>query len=155
MAYSKMVRAALRLSDSNYRRFERKIAKNKIVISSKFWYIYYEITIKNALSSIDKIYYLINTDDIRNYLTKYQLKNNASKQTIDNVRRIISTFFSWLENEDYIIKSPVRRIKKIKIGKKVKEVLTDEMVEKIKAFCKNDRDLAIVNFLLLCFDFFS
>ena len=90
---------------------------------------YYESTIINALNSINKPVRQITTDDLRLYLDTYQQRNNAGKVTIDNVRRVLSSFFSWLEDEDYILKSPVRRIHKVKTGKTVKETYTDEALE--------------------------
>lgn len=87
------------------------------------------------------------TDDIRAYLAVYQRKHKSSKVTIDNIRRIFSSFFAWLEEEDYIIKSPVRRIHKVKTGTQVKEVLTDENLETLRDNCKNIRDLAIIDLL--------
>lgn len=108
---------------------------------------YYKSTLNMMLMGINKTYFLIVTEDLRSYLSDYQKKNNISKTTIDNVRRIISTFFSWLEAEDYIIKSPARRIHKVKVGKVVKDTYNEETVELIRQNCKNKRDLAIIDLL--------
>lgn len=89
----------------------------------------------------------ITTNDIRQYLTDYQNDNKSSKVTIDNMRRIFSSFFSWLEDEDYITKSPVRRIHKVKTDFIVKEVLSDEQLEQLRDNCKNSRDLALIDLL--------
>lgn len=89
----------------------------------------------------------ITTDDLRKYLADYKDKNNASKSTIDNVRRVLSSFFSWLEDEDYILKNPVRRIRKIKTKKVVKEVISDENFEILRDSCTNIRDLAMIELL--------
>jgi len=109
---------------------------------------YYKSTLLAILYGINKEYFLVNTEDLRAYLSNYKENNNVSKTTIDNVRRIISSFFSWLENEDYIGKSPCRRIHKVRTGKVVKEVYSDETVELIKQATKNKRDLAIIEFLI-------
>lgn len=109
---------------------------------------YYRTTLISILKDINKEYFLINTEDLRGFLSKYKENNNVSKTTIDNTRRIISTFFSWLENEDYISKSPCRRIHKVRIGKVVKEVYSDETIELIKQSTTNKRDLAIIEFLI-------
>ena len=109
---------------------------------------YYRTTLILILKDIDKEYFLINTEDLRSFLSKYKENNNVSKTTIDNIRRIISTFFSWLENEDYISKSPCRRIHKVRTGKVVKEVYSDETIELIKQSTTNKRDLAIIEFLI-------
>ena len=108
---------------------------------------YYQTTIDNMLKEIDKDIKRIDTDDLRNYLTNYQKINNCSKVTIDNIRRILSSFFSWLEDEDYIIKSPIRRIHKIKTSKIVRETYSDEVLERLRDGCKEIRDLAIIDFL--------
>ena len=108
---------------------------------------YYKTTIENMLSELDKDIKIIETDDLRNYLTEYQKRNNCSKVTIDNVRRILSSYFSWLEDEDYIIKSPIRRIHKIKTSKVVRETYTDETLERLRDGCNELRDLALIDFL--------
>ena len=108
---------------------------------------YYRSTIENMLLVVKKHIKHIQTDDLRQYLDLYQKKNNASKVTIDNVRRIFSSFFAWLEDEDYIIKSPVRRIHKVKSGKTVKETYSDEMLEIMRDNCENIRDLAMIDLL--------
>ena len=109
---------------------------------------YYRTTLISILKDINKEYFLINTEDLRGFLSKYKENNNISKTTIDNIRRIISTFFSWLENEDYISKSPCRRIHKVRTGKVVKEVYSDETIELIKQSTTNKRDLVIIEFLI-------
>jgi site-specific recombinase XerD len=108
---------------------------------------YYETTVTSMLNKVGKLYFSVITEDIRAYLSSYQQNNHVSKTTIDNVRRIISTFFAWLENEDYILKSPVRRIHKVKVGKTVKEVYSEESVELMRQACKNKRDLSIIDIL--------
>lgn len=108
---------------------------------------YYEATINKMLLSISKELLHITTDDLREYLMTYQNKNKLSKVTVDNVRRILSSFFSWLETEDYIIKSPIRRIHKIKTSKTVKETYTDEDLEKMRDSCEELRNLAIIDLL--------
>lgn len=109
--------------------------------------LYYQTTIKKMLLSLNAIYFSITTEDIRLYLANYQENHRISKTTIDNMRRIISSFFSWLENEDYITKSPVRCIHKVKTGKVVKEIYTEESIELMRQACKNKRDLAIIDIL--------
>ena len=108
---------------------------------------YYETTINNMIEKINKKVNCIETEDLRNYLSEYQSKNNCSKVTIDNVRRILSSFFAWLEDEDYIVKSPVRRIHKVKATQTVKETYTDEELEEMRDACTEIRDLAMIDFL--------
>lgn len=108
---------------------------------------YYKATITSMLEEIQKDVKHIVTDDIRGYLTRYQEKNNSSKTTIDNIRRILSSFFSWLEDEDYIIKSPVRRIHKVKTASKIKETYSDETLELMRDSCSEMRDLAMIDLL--------
>lgn len=108
---------------------------------------YYESTITAMLSELGKSVKHIVTDDIRTYLTEYQARKQSSKVTIDNIRRILSSFFSWLEDEDYILKSPVRRIHKVKTGTNIKETYTDEALELMRDNCTELRDLAIIDML--------
>lgn len=108
---------------------------------------YYSSTLDNLIKDLKKPFNQIETEDLRTYLSEYQKKNNASKQTIDNIRRILSSFFTWLEDEDYILKSPVRRIHKIKTTKQVKETYSDEALERLRDNCKCIRDLAIIDIL--------
>ena len=108
---------------------------------------YYSSTLDNLIKNLEKPFNQIETEDLRVYLSEYQKKNNASKQTIDNIRRILSSFFTWLEDEDYILKSPVRRIHKIKTTKQVKETYSDEALERLRDNCKTIRDLAIIDIL--------
>ncbi len=99
------------------------------------------------VTSINKGICHIQTEDLRSYLTDYQSKNQSSRVTIDNIRRILSSFFSWLEDEDYILKSPVRRIHKVKTATNIKETYTDEDLEKMRDSCTELRDLAMIDML--------
>ena len=123
------------------------IASKRIEGCSERTLNYYETTIKTMVEKLSKKVNSIETEDLRNYLSEYQAKNNCSKVTIDNVRRILSSFFAWLEDEDYIMKSPVRRIHKVKATQTVKETYTDEELEEMRDACIEIRDLAMVDFL--------
>jgi site-specific recombinase xerD len=108
---------------------------------------YYKKTIEYILAGINKNVIKINTEDLRSYLISYQNIHQSSKVTIDNIRRILSSFFSWLEDEDYIIKSPVRRIHKVKSATIIKETYSDEELEKMRDNAENIRDLALIDLL--------
>ena len=108
---------------------------------------YYDSTIRAMLDTVGKPLREINTDDLRGYLAEYQRERNSSKVTIDNMRRIFSSFFGWLEDEDYILKSPVRRIRKIKTDKTIKDTFSDEGLELLRDACEEVRDLAIIDIL--------
>lgn len=109
---------------------------------------YYREIIEKFSNSFDKSIKQLTTDEIRIYLSNYKEDSSCSSTTIDNIRRVLSSFFSWLEDEDYIIKSPVRRIHKIKTATIVKEVLTDENLEKLRDECENIRDLSLIELLI-------
>ena len=109
--------------------------------------LYYDSTIRNVLNAIGKDIRDVTTDDLRIYLDRYQSANGVSKVTIDNIRRILSSFFAWLEDEDYITKSPVRRIHKVKTCKTVKETYSDEALELMRDHSECVRDLAIIDML--------
>ena len=108
---------------------------------------YYEATIDAMLTTVGKDVKQIVTDDLRTYLTEYQSRKHSSRVTIDNIRRILSSFFSWLEDEDYIIKSPVRRIHKVKTASNIKETYSDEALEMMRDNCTELRDLAMIDML--------
>ncbi len=108
---------------------------------------YYKTTIEKMFQSISTPIRKISTEELRAYLVKYQSINNCGKVTVDNIRRNISSFFSWLEEENYILKSPMRRIHKIKSKTPVNETITDENIEKLRDGCVEVRDLAIIDLL--------
>lgn len=108
---------------------------------------YYRSVLENMQKTVNKPIKHIVTDDLRQYLDQYQRLNNASKVTVDNVRRILSSYFAWLEDEDYILKSPVRRIHKVKTGKTVKEIYSDEALVIMSDNCHTIRDLAMIELL--------
>lgn len=108
---------------------------------------YYCVTIEHFLENVVTPIRKIDTEEIREYLVAYQKINNCSKVTVDNIRRNISSFFTWLEEEDYILKSPMRRIHKIKTKVVVKEVISDESIELLRDHCTEKRDRAIIDLL--------
>lgn len=108
---------------------------------------FYRATIEHFMYQIKTPARKISTEEIREYLADYQKINNCSNVTIDNVRRNLSSFFSWLEEEDYILKSPMKRIHKIKTKVVVKNVISDEGIEKLRDNCESKRDLAIIDLL--------
>lgn len=108
---------------------------------------YYQVTVEKMLEHISTPIRRVTTEEIRRYLVKYQKINDCSKVTVDNIRRNISSFFSWLEEEDYILKSPMRRIHKIKTKQQVKETITDEAIEQLRDHCSCVRDLAMIDLL--------
>ncbi len=123
------------------------IAAKRIEGCSEKTLKYYQTTIDAMISALGKNVRHVLTEDLRTYLTEYQSKNRSSRVTIDNIRRILSSFFSWLEDEDYIIKSPVRRIHKVKTAISIKETYSDEELEKMRDNCEELRDLAVIDML--------
>ena len=142
---TKETRSINGISNDNY--LSMFLNAKKIEGCSERTLAYYKTTVEKLLDEVDDPIRKVTTDDIRDYLANYQGLNDCSKTTIDNIRRNISSFFTWLEEEDYIIKSPMRRIHKIKTTKTVKEVISDEEIEKMRDKCKNLRDLAIIDLL--------
>ena len=138
---------SLHTESNNATLIDNFIAAKKVEGCSEKSISYYKSTIVNALRRIDKEVVHVTTDDLRGYLNDYQSESGASKVTVDNIRRILSSFFSWLEEENYIVKSPVRRIHKVKVGKTVKETYTDEALEQMRDHCSNARDLALIDLL--------
>ena len=133
------------ISEQNY--MELFLAAKRIEGCSEKSLKYYKSTIEMMIATVGKSVKHIETDDIRRYLTEYQEKKKSSKVTIDNIRRILSSFFSWLEDEDYILKSPVRRIHRVKTGTNIKETYSDEALELMRDNCTEPRDLAMIDLL--------
>lgn len=132
---------------SNIELIDKFISAKEIEGCSKRTTKYYESTLLKMNSKLDKEITHMTTDDLRTYLTDYQKMNNCSKASIDNIRRNLSSFFSWLEEENYILKSPMKRIHKIKTDKVIKETYSDETLELLRDNCNNLRDLAIIDIL--------
>ena len=133
--------------NDNQELVEKFISAKRVEGCSEKTLKYYLATIEAMNSRLEKDVRIIQTEDLRKYLTDYQMQNGSSKVTIDNIRRILSSFFAWLEDEDYIIKSPVRRIHKVKTVSNIKETYTDEELELMRDNCEELRDLAIVDML--------
>lgn len=127
---------------------EMFITAKRIEGCSERTIIYYESTIKALLDKVNVPIRKMTTEILREYLSRYQENSNCSKVTIDNIRRNLSSFFSWLEEEDYILKSPIRRIHKIRTKKVVKEIISDENLERLRDNCSRKRDLAIIDLLI-------
>lgn len=134
--------------DENKNMIDSFISSKQVEGCSERTIKYYKEIIEKFVNSFDKSIKQISTNEIRNYLSNYKDNSSCGSTTIDNIRRILSSFFSWLEDEDYIIKSPVRRIHKIKTAVVVKEVLTDENLERLRDECENIRDLSLIELLI-------
>lgn len=133
--------------NQNYELVEKFLSSKRLEGCSEKSLTYYKCTIEKMLNSVQKGIKHITTEDLRIYLTEYQEEHFSSKVTMDNIRRILSSFFRWLEDEDYIIKSPVRRIHKVKTAKTVKETYSDEALELMRDSCSELRDLAMIDLL--------
>ena len=142
-----ITRKAIPSVSTNAQLLNSFLSAKKIEGKSPKTLAYYKNTLARLLSTTKKPIKQTTTDDLRNYLSNFQSTNGSSNVTIDNIRRIFSSFFSWLEDEDIIVKSPVRRIHKVKTAKVVKETLSDEELEKIRETASSYRDRAIVEFL--------
>lgn len=134
--------------DENTSMIESFISSKQIEGCSDKTIKYYKEIIDKFNDSFDKSIKKITTEEIRSYLSNYKEMSTCGSTTIDNIRRVLSSFFSWLEDEDYIIKSPIRRIHRIKTPTTVKEVLTDENLEKLRDECENIRDLSLIELLI-------
>lgn len=132
---------------SNTEYLDMFIAAKRIEGCSERTIEYYRVTIVHMLNKMNIPIRQITTEDLREYLTQYQQNSKCGKVTIDNIRRNLSSFFSWLEAEDHILKSPIRRIHKVRTGTKVKETFTDENIELLRDNCKQIRDLAMIDLL--------
>ncbi|MGN0551753.1 MAG: site-specific tyrosine recombinase/integron integrase [Oscillospiraceae bacterium] len=134
-------------TESNLKFLEMFISAKRVEGCAESTLGYYEMVVNRMFEKVSGSVKNITTDDLRIYLADHQKEHNASKVTIDNIRRVLSSFFAWLEDEDYILKSPVRRIHKVKTAKTIKETLTDEDLEVLRDNCTNLRNLVIVEML--------
>ncbi|PEG87149.1 MULTISPECIES: site-specific tyrosine recombinase/integron integrase [Lactobacillus] len=132
---------------SNQEYLNKFLEAKKIEGCSERTIKYYKVTVEQLLKKVLHPIRKVTTEQMREYLVDYQKINNCGKTTIDNVRRNISSFFSWLEEEDYILKSPMRRIHKIRAEKLVKNVITDEDIERLRDGCDCLRDVAMIDLL--------
>ena len=144
-AFSGRIEKQKQISNREY--LQMFLAAKTIEGCSKRTIQYYRVTIEKMLTVMNQPIRKITTEDMRSYLSRYQEWNGCSKVTVDNVRRNISSFFSWLEEENYILKSPMRRIHKIKTNQQVKEIITDEDIERLRDSCSCKRDLAMIDVL--------
>lgn len=135
------------LDNDNNKLVEEFLAAKRIEGCSIKTLYYYKHILNTMLDNLSKNACRITTEDIRSYLLAYQKEKQPSLVTIDNTRRILSSFFSWLEDEEYILKNPVRRIHKIKTATTIKEVFSDEDIVKMKDSCLLLRDLALIELL--------
>lgn len=133
--------------ETNSELLEMFISAKRVEGCSEKTLKYYKVTLVRLFDVMDMHVTHMKTDDLRNYLSDYQQTSQCTKANIDNIRRILSSFFAWLEDENYIIKSPVRRIHKIKSSKVVKETYSDESMEIIRDQCGCLRDLALIDLL--------
>lgn len=134
--------------DENVRMINNFISSKEVEGCSNRTIKYYQEIIDKFIDSFDKSIKNINAEEIRQYLSEYKECSSCNSTTIDNIRRVLSSFFSWLEDEDYIIKSPVRKIHKIKTASVVREILTDENLEKLRDECASVRDLSLIELLI-------
>lgn len=134
--------------DENVRMINNFISSKEVEGCSNRTIKYYQEIIDKFIDSFDKSIKNINAEEIRQYLSEYKECSSCNSTTIDNIRRVLSSFFSWLEDEDYIIKSPVRKIHKIKTASMVREILTDENLEKLRDECSSVRDLSLIELLI-------
>ena len=134
--------------DENVRMINNFISSKEVEGCSNRTIKYYQEIIDKFIDCFDKSIKNINAEEIRQYLSEYKECSSCNSTTIDNIRRVLSSFFSWLEDEDYIIKSPVRKIHKIKTASMVREILTDENLEKLRDECASVRDLSLIELLI-------
>ena len=134
------------ISNKDY--LDRFLSAKKLEGISNKTLINYERYILKMYDSVKKDIRIIDANDIRKFLTDYQSKTNCINSSMENIRCSLASFFSWLEREDYILKSPIKKIHKIKSDVKIKEIYSDEAIEKLRNTCDNERDLAIIDLLI-------
>lgn len=97
----------------------------------------YSFTIHKFLDYCQMDLTKVDTNKIRCFLLLCE--KNMSSVTIDNMRRNLNSFYQYLEDEDYILKNPCRRIPRIKEDKKIKRFYSDMEIEMMRDSCKDIR----------------
>lgn len=134
--------------DDNTRIINMYLASLKISGRSDSTIKKYALDIKNLLIFLNNKNILeINTNEIRYYLAWYKENRKVSNTTLENMRLSFNSLFRWLETEDYIDKSPMRKISTIKCDTQKEEIFTQDEIEKLKFGATNLRDRAIIAFL--------
>lgn len=108
---------------------------------------YYSRTLQIFLLELDRRLYEVTAFDLRYYLAAYKEKKKVGNRTLDNMRKVLSSFFGWLADEGFIPKNPCRSLKQIKYDKAIRKPFSKEEMEKLRTACTNPRDLALVHFL--------
>ena len=132
---------------SNHELVRLFVAAKQVEGCSRKTLRYYKTTLEKMCSLLPTHVTKLTTNDLRDYLADYRVRSRCSMANIDNIRRILSSFFMWLENENYILKSPVRRIHKVRSPSLVKETFSDDVLEELRYNAKSLRDLAIIDLL--------
>ncbi len=89
----------------------------------------------------------MSTSSLRYFMAVYQQQGNDSSTSMDGIRRIFSSFFNWLSDEDMIDKSPAKRLSKIKHDSYQEEPFTEWEMEAIMVYATDIKDKAIFEFL--------
>ncbi|MBU9728302.1 site-specific tyrosine recombinase/integron integrase [Diplocloster modestus] len=134
-------------TDGNYQLLDMFLATKRVEGRADSTLKYYNYILTRMIDNVNKLLKEITTNDLRYYLAIYKKDHDVNNITIDNMRRIFTSFFGWLTEEEYIRNNPAKRLKKTKIDKLIKEPLSDEQLEKIRCNCEKERDLAIVDFM--------
>ena len=114
---------------------------------------YYKLTIEQFYRRVQKNITDVTANDIRIYFAERELKDKVSAQTRDNERRNLSSFFTWLTDEEYIVRNPMKKIPKIKGQKQKKKAFTEMEIEQIRDALKllpklKEKYMAIIDILL-------
>lgn len=107
----------------------------------------YQPELERLVGFLSKKLYEVEIYDLRLYLALYKENKKVSNRTLDNIRKTISSFFSWMHDEGHIGRNPAKALKQIKYIKEVKKPFTSVEREKLKNACSFLRDLALSEFL--------
>lgn len=109
---------------------------------------YYANQTKRILDTVGKPLIEIKSDDIMLYFARRELADKVTKVTLNNERRVLSSFFAYLAETEAILRNPMLSIKEIKCPKRKKKAFTEMEVEKLRHTCKNEKETCIVEMLL-------
>lgn len=107
----------------------------------------YRLHLSRMLCYFNKSVDKIRENDLFVYLTKYKNIRKVSNTYLNNIRRVFSSFFGWLNNKGFISRNPAIGLEPIKTEKKIRKGFSDEELDKLKRACVQKRDLALIEFM--------
>lgn len=109
---------------------------------------FYLMELRKWSKRLGKGFLNVSADDIKITLAKRQLYDTVSAKTISNEMRVLSSFYTWMHNEEIVNVNPMAKIKIIKTPKVHKEAFEEIEIERMRSILKTSKDKAVFEILL-------